>query len=199
MERTTKPDHRRAASRLTDRRAAPRAAGAAPAGTTATPEFPGCRPIHISRDRDRRLRGAPGVLGGGHRDRVGGPCTGQRLARASRTTPGAAHRTDRSRSGSRHRDGRQHGPSAPQSCRRAPAHPAGRPGRVSAPAGDPPDRPRHRNRPGRIPRRDPGGRSDDRRPPRQAGALRVLGVPRGVGRRSGSPYAEQPGRAQVRF
>lgn len=51
MERTTKPDHRRASSRLTDRRAAPRPAGAAPAGTTATPEFPGCRPIHISRDR----------------------------------------------------------------------------------------------------------------------------------------------------
>ena len=50
MERTTTSTHRRAPSRLTDRRTVPRPAGAAPSATTATPEFPGCRPIHISRD-----------------------------------------------------------------------------------------------------------------------------------------------------
>ena len=49
MERTTTSTHRRAPSRLTDRRTVPRPAGAAPSAT-ATPEFPGCRPIHVSRD-----------------------------------------------------------------------------------------------------------------------------------------------------
>ena len=49
MDRTTKPVHRRAPSRLTDRRTAPRPASVAPSAT-APPEFPGCRPIHVSRD-----------------------------------------------------------------------------------------------------------------------------------------------------
>ena len=50
MERTKTSTHRRAPSRLTDRRTVPRPAGAAPSATTAPPEFPGCRPIHVSRD-----------------------------------------------------------------------------------------------------------------------------------------------------
>ena len=51
MDRTTKPVHRRAPLRLTDRRAVRRPADAAPAATTTPPEFPGCRPLHVSRDR----------------------------------------------------------------------------------------------------------------------------------------------------
>ena len=50
MDRTTKPVHRRAPLRLTDRRAVRRPADAAPAATTTPPEFPGCRPLHVSRD-----------------------------------------------------------------------------------------------------------------------------------------------------
>ncbi|MYD85772.1 MAG: hypothetical protein F4018_00385 [Acidobacteria bacterium] len=50
MEQTTKPVHRRTPSRLTDRRPGARPAGASPSATATTPEFPGCRPIHVSRD-----------------------------------------------------------------------------------------------------------------------------------------------------
>ena len=49
MERTKKPVHGGTAGRLTDRRAAPRPASAAPSATS-PPEFPGCRPLHVSRD-----------------------------------------------------------------------------------------------------------------------------------------------------
>ena len=50
MQRTTKAVDRRAPSRLTDRCAVPRPSAATPSATTAAPEFPGCRPIHVSRD-----------------------------------------------------------------------------------------------------------------------------------------------------
>ena len=50
MQRTTKAAHQRAPSRLTDRPPSLRAAATASAATTVAPEFPGCRPIHVSRD-----------------------------------------------------------------------------------------------------------------------------------------------------
>ena len=132
-------------------------------------------------ERDRDLGRPPGVLGRGHRDRVGrrahDPVSREAVAPAD-----GADGPDCGRAGVGHRVLRVDGPDAARRARRRAAHPAGRRVRVRAsPARSPAEPEGDDGGGGRLPGRGPGGRPHDGRATGQAGAVRSVGLPRGVG------------------
>ena len=140
--------------------------------------------------RHRQLRGAAGVLGCGRRHRLD-LRTHQPLPRAPVPPPGPT--------GGAHRPGarvalrvlRPHGSAAAGPSGRSAAHHAG--GRIPVPApgqSAAAGRRRHGGGRGRLSRCRSGGGPQHRRAPGQAEAVRILGLPGGLGGGAGAPGAE---------
>ena len=139
--------------------------------------------------RDRPLRGAARVLGCGHRDRLDLRAH-HSLSRAAVAPGDALGRADRRSARLADRIVRLDGPAAARRRRRAAAHHAGR--RVGVPAsGAGQARARgHGGGRGRLSRRGAGGGSHHRRTPRQARAVRIVGIPGSVGGGAGRAVTE---------
>ena len=139
---------------------------------------------------DRRLRRALRVLGRGHGDGADGLRADQSVPRAAGGAAGEHGGPDRGNAGDEHRSARHVGLASARCRGGSAAHHAGGSGRLYASGAVAAARPciGSRRRP------DTGGgarsRSDYRRPARQAQALRVLGLSRGVGGATGRAGAE---------
>ena len=148
--------------------------------------------------RDRGLRRAARILGRRPGDRLGRRAH-EPVPRTAGGNPGGARGPDLRRAGLAHQVLRLDGSLAPRRGRPAAAHPAGRSVRLSAPdARGLAGALRHGARRPRLPRRGARGRPFDGRSPRQARALRGVGLPGGVGGSPGHPRAEPLAQAVTR-
>ena len=143
--------------------------------------------------RDRTLRAPHRVLGRRHRDRHG-VRSGLRLPRTAGAGAGRAAPYHCPPARRTHRNVRRLRPAAARRPRRVAAYPGGRPECLPAPAHHAArgrqDRSGQRHAAGRR----AGGRQHHRRAPRQAVAVRIVGLPGGVGRGARPVLPEPPGR-----
>ena len=165
------------------------------AGGAGVPRLPA---VPLDAGRGRRLRRPLRVLGRRHGNRLEDVRTDHPDARAAVAAALGPGSGGRRRARRPHRVLRKHGPDPAQRARREVAHPAGGPGGVPVSGARPAAGRRPRDRRARPAGRGGRGGLHHRRPARQAGPLRGVGISGGVGGRPRRDVAEPSGRPRAR-